>query len=65
MQHEEKMEEKPKKDQEDIRKRIAEVERQEAEAREADREKKRERAHRAKKAGSEAIRKGKYPRCTQ
>ena len=59
------MEEKRKKDQKDIRKRIAEVERQEAEAREADREKKRERAHRAKEAGPEAIRKGKYPRCTQ
>jgi len=65
MLHEEKMEEKPKKDQEDIRKRIAEVERQEAEAREADREKKRERASRAKEAGLEAIRKCKYPRCTQ
>jgi hypothetical protein len=65
MLHEEKMEEKPKKDQEDIRKRIAEVERQEAEAREADREKKREKASRAKEAGLEAIRKGKYPRCTQ
>ena len=59
------MEEKRKKDQEEIRKRIAEVERQEAEAREADKEKKQERAHRAKKAGPEAIRKGKYPRCTQ
>jgi len=65
MLHEEKMEEKPKKDLEDIRKRIAEVERQEAEAREADREKKRERARRAKEAGPEAIRKEKYPRCTQ
>ena len=65
MLHEEKMEEKRKKDQEDIRKRIAEVERQEAEAREADREKKRERAHRAKEAGPESIRKGKYPWCTQ
>ena len=41
------------------------MERQEAEAREADREKKRERARRAKEAGPEAIRKGKYPRCTQ
>ena len=65
MLHEEQMEEKRKKDQEDIRKRIAEVERQEAETREADREKKRERAHHAKEAGPEAIRKGKYPRCTQ
>ena len=59
------MEEKRKKDQEDIWKRIAEVERQEAEEREADREKKRERVRRAKKAGPEAIRKVKYPRCTQ
>ena len=65
MLHEEQMEEKRRKDQEDIRKRIAEVERQEAEAHEADREKKRERAHRAKEAGPEAIRKGKYPRRTQ
>ena len=65
MQHEEQMEEKRKKDQEDIRKRIVEVERQEAEVREADREKKRERALRAKEAGPDAIRKGKYPRCTQ
>ena len=65
MLREEQMEEKRKKDQEDIRKRIAEVERQEAEAREADREKKRERARRAKEAGPEAIRKWKYPRCTQ
>ena len=40
MLHEEQMEEKRKKDQEDIRKRIVEVERQEEEAREADREKK-------------------------
>ena len=65
MLHEEQMEEKRKKDQEDIRKRIAEVERQETEEREADREKKRERVRRAKKAGPETIRKGKYPRCTQ
>ena len=65
MLHEEKIEEKHKKDQEEIQKRIAEVERQEVEAREADREKKLERARRAKKAGPEAIRKGKYPRCTQ
>ena len=40
MLHEEKMEEKRKKDLEEIQKMIAEVERQEAEAREADREKK-------------------------
>ena len=65
MLHEEQMEEKRKKDQVEIQKRIAEVERQKAEEREADRERKRERTRRAKKAGSEAIRKGKYPRCTQ
>ena len=52
------------KDQEEIQKRIAEVERQKAEECEADRERKRERARRAKEAGPEAIRKGKYPRCT-
>jgi hypothetical protein len=34
-------------------------------AREADRERKRERARRAKEAGPDAMRKGKYPRCTQ
>jgi hypothetical protein len=39
-------------------------EREAAQAREADREKRRERARRAKEAGSDAIRKGKYPRCT-
>ena len=44
MLHEEQMEEKRKKGQKVIRKRIAEVGRQEAEACEADREKKRERA---------------------
>ena len=65
MLQEEQMEEKREKYQEDIRKRIAEVERQEVEAREDDREKKRERARRAKEAGPEDIRKGKYPRCTQ
>ena len=65
MLHEEQMEEKRKKDQEDIRERIAEVECQEAEGHEADRERKRERARRAKEAGPEAIRKGKYSRCTQ
>ena len=40
MLHEEQMEEKRKKDQEEIQKRIAEVERQKAEEREADRERK-------------------------
>jgi hypothetical protein len=40
-------------------------ERDGAQACEANRERKRERAHRAKVAGSDAITKGKYPRCTQ
>ena len=65
MLHEEQMEEKCKKDQEEIQKMIEEVECREAKEREADREKKRERARRAKEAGPEAIRKGKYPLCTQ
>ena len=65
MLHEEEKEEKRKKEQEEIRKRIQEVERQEAEEWEADRERKRERARRGKEAGPDAIRKGKYPRCTQ
>ena len=60
-----KMEEKHKKDKEEIQKRFADVERRQAEEREADRERKRERARCAKEAGPEAIRKGKYPRCTQ
>jgi hypothetical protein len=38
---------------------------EEAQAHEADRERKRERARRAKEAGLDAIRKGKYPYCTQ
>ena len=59
MLHEEQVEEKRKKDQEEIQ--IAEVERQKAEEREADREKKRERARHAKEAVPGAIRKGKYP----
>ena len=41
------------------------VEHRQSEEREADRERKRERVRRAKEAGPEAIRKGKYPRCTQ
>ena len=65
MLHEEQMEKKRKKDQEEIQKRIAEVERQKVEEHETDRERKRERARRAKKAGPEVIRKEKYPRCTQ
>ena len=59
------MEENDKKDKKEIWKRIAEVERREAENREADRERKRERARRAKEARPEAIMKGKYPQCTQ
>ncbi|CAO2162699.1 unnamed protein product [Urochloa humidicola] len=51
--------------QEEIRKRMEEIERQAAQEREAERERKRERERRAKAAGPEAIRKGKYPRCTQ
>ena len=44
---------------------MEEVDRKAAAEREVDRERKRERARRAKEAGPEAIRKGKYPRCTQ
>ena len=65
MLQEEKMEEKRKKDKEEIQKRFADMERRQTEEREADRERKRERARRAKEAMPEAIRKGKYPRCTQ
>ena len=48
-----------------ILKRMEEVDRKAVVEREADRERKRERARCAKEAGPEAIRKGKYPRCTQ
>jgi hypothetical protein len=65
MLHKERMEKKRKKDQEEIWKRMEEVEGQAVEEREADRERKRERARRAKEAGPDAIRKRKYPRCTQ
>ena len=51
MLHEEQMEEKCKKKQEEIQKRIAEVERQKAEECEADRERKRERAAVLRKQG--------------
>ena len=54
-----------RKNQKEIQKRIAEVERQKAEERETDRQRKLERARRTKEAGPEAIRNGKYPRCTQ
>ena len=36
-----------------------------AEAREVERERKHERAHWAREIGSEAVKNGKYPRCTQ
>ena len=44
---------------------MEEVDRKAAAEREADRERKRERARSAKEARPEAIRKGKYSRCTQ
>ena len=59
------MEEKRKKDKEEIQKRFADVERWQVEKREADMKRKRERARSANEAGPEAIRKRKYPRCTQ
>ena len=59
--HKEEKEEKHKKEQEEIRKRIEEVDRKAAAECEADRERKRERACRAKETGPEAISKGKYP----
>ena len=65
MKQVEKKEEKRKKDQEEIRKRIKEVDHKAAAECEANRERKRERACRAKEAGPEAISKGKYHRCTQ
>ena len=66
MKYVEQQEEKCKKEQQDIRKRMEEVDRKAAATEcEADRERKRERARRAKEAGPEAISKGKYPRCTQ
>jgi hypothetical protein len=61
----EKQEEKCKEQQEEIRIRREIKEREVVAAREADRERKRERACRAKEAGPDAMRKGKYPRCTQ
>ena len=45
--------------------RMEEVDRKATAEREADRERKRERTRRAKEAGPEAIRKDKYPMCTQ
>jgi hypothetical protein len=54
-----------KEEQKEIRHRQEMREREAAQVREADRERKRERARRAKAVGSDAIRKGKYPHCTQ
>jgi hypothetical protein len=59
----EKREEK-KKEQKEMRQRQEMREREAAQARETNRERKRERAHQAKAVGPDAIRKGKYPRCT-
>ena len=59
------MTEKHKKEQEEIRERIEAVVHKEAEECEVDRERKQERARRAKEVGPETIGKGKYPRCTQ
>jgi septal ring factor EnvC (AmiA/AmiB activator) len=60
-----KREEKCKEQQEEIRIRQEIKECEAAAAREADRERKRERARRAKEGGPDAMRKGKYPHCTQ
>jgi Skp family chaperone for outer membrane proteins len=60
-----KQEEKRKERQEEICIRREIIEHEAAATREADRERKRERARRAKEAGPDAMMKGKYPRCTQ
>jgi hypothetical protein len=57
--------ERGKKEQKEMRHRKEMREREAAQARVADRERKGERAHWAKAAGPDAIRKGKYPHCTQ
>jgi hypothetical protein len=57
--------EKNEEEQKEMRQRQEMREREAAQARETDREMKRERARRAKTAGPDAIRKGKYPLCTQ
>ena len=49
----------------ELRARLEAVDRRLAAEREADRDKKRERARRAKAAAEDASNKGKYPRCTQ
>jgi hypothetical protein len=56
---------KKKEEQKEMRHRQEMRKREVAQACEADRESKRERARWAKAAGPNAIRKGKYPRCTQ
>jgi hypothetical protein len=61
----EKQEEKRKEQQDEICIRREIKEREAVAACEADREWMRERARRAKEAGPDAMRKGKYPRCTQ
>jgi hypothetical protein len=61
----EKQEEKRKEKQEEIRIRREIKEHEAVVAREADRERKRESACRAKEARPDAMRKGKYPHCTQ
>jgi hypothetical protein len=61
----EKQEQKRKEQQEEIRIRQEIKECEAAAAREADRERKKERACRAKQAGPDAMSKGKYLRCTQ
>jgi hypothetical protein len=60
-----KQEQKRKEQQEEIRIRRETKEREAVAAHEVDRERKRERARRAKEAGPDAMRKEKYPRCTQ
>jgi hypothetical protein len=60
-----KQEEKRKEQQEEIHIRREIKEHEAAAACEADRERKRERAHQAKEVGPDAMRKGKYPCCTQ
>jgi hypothetical protein len=57
--------EEKKEEQKEMRHRQEMREREAAQAREADRERKRERVRRAKAVGPDAIRKGKYSRCTQ
>jgi hypothetical protein len=57
--------ERKKEEQKEMRHHQEMREREAAQARDANRERKRERARRAKEDGLDAIRKWKYPRCTQ